>query len=42
MSRALSLESLDWRFAVWGPLLELWWSNPIAGVGPARSRGHSS
>jgi tetratricopeptide (TPR) repeat protein len=34
MSRALSLESLDWRFAMWGPLLELWWSNPIAGAGP--------
>lgn len=34
IERALSLESLDWRLAMWGPLTNLWLEHPVAGVGP--------
>ena len=32
--RAFSLTSLDWRVAMWGPLVDLWSSRPITGSGP--------
>jgi O-antigen ligase len=32
--RASSSTSLGWRTAMWGPLLEVWASHPIAGYGP--------
>lgn len=32
--RLTNLDSLDWRLALWHPLMELWSQHPIAGVGP--------
>jgi O-antigen ligase len=32
--RASSSTALGWRTAMWGPLLEVWASHPIAGYGP--------
>lgn len=32
--RVLNLASLDVRLAMWGPLIDLWVSHPVAGIGP--------
>lgn len=34
LDRGLSLGAVDWRIAMWGPLMDLWLSHPLAGVGP--------
>lgn len=34
VERAANIASLDWRTAMWGPLVDLWLAHPIAGVGP--------
>jgi O-antigen ligase/tetratricopeptide (TPR) repeat protein len=34
LQRASSATSVGWRTAMWGPLLEVWARNPIAGYGP--------
>ena len=34
MERVFNLNSLDARLGIWGPMIELWLANPVAGIGP--------
>ena len=34
LHRGLSSATLGWRAAMWGPLVQIWFSHPIAGYGP--------
>lgn len=34
IQRASNIASLGWRTAMWGPLIDAWWTHPLGGFGP--------